>query len=132
MARRTPCGVRWIRTERCLRAKRRNGVMAVLRGQGYEVKDGEPIFESSCGSGKCRPDVIYRDASGRVRIIEVKTGDAGLSIRQSEIFPQIANGDAVPHGRTARELDLSSIPLREQGYPNGIPIETSRWPGLGQ
>ena len=68
-----------------------------------------------------------------MRIIEVKTGDADLSIRQSEIFPQINSGDAIPRGQVADDFGLDpGIPLRDQGYPNGIPIEIRIFPGVGQ
>ena len=66
-------------------------------------------------------------------IIEIKTGNADLTIRQSEIYPQIRNGDAIPRGDVAREFGLRpGVPLREQGYPNGIPIEIRTFPGADQ
>lgn len=101
-----------------------------LRSQGYRVSDREASFRSACSSGRCRPDIIAEGPDGKFRIIEVKTGDADLSVRQSEIFPQISSGDAIPTGRVARDFGLKAgIPLREQGYPNGIPIDMVRFPG---
>lgn len=62
--------------------------------------------------------------------IEVKTGNADLSIRQSEIFPQIRDGSSIPRGQVAESFGLTpGKPLREQGYPNGIPIEIINFPG---
>lgn len=59
-----------------------------------------------------------------IRIIEVKTGSADISIRQSEISPQIKNGNSIPRGKVAESFGLKSgMPLKEQGYPNVIPIE---------
>jgi len=56
-----------------------------------------------------------------------------LSIRQSEIFPQINSGDAIPRGQVADDFGLDpDIPLRDQGYPNGIPIEIRVFPGVSQ
>lgn len=66
-------------------------------------------------------------------IIEIKTGNADLTIRQKEIYPQINSGDAIPRGKVARRFNLrSGVMLREQGYPNGIPIEIKTFPGVGQ
>ena len=58
------------------------------------------------------------------------TGDADLSIRQSEIFPQIRDGSSIPRGDVAEKFGLTpGLPLRDQGYPNGIPFETRYFPG---
>ena len=55
---------------------------------------------------------------------------ADLSIRQSEIFPQIESGDSIPRGEVAEAFGLiPGVPLREQGYPKGIPIEVVNLPG---
>ncbi len=108
-------------------------VIEQLEAQGYRVADGEVSFGAACGTGRCRPDIIYRTPDGQVRIIEIKTGNADLSIRQSEIFPQINSGDAIPRGDVARRFGLlPNIPLRDQGYPNGIPIDIQTFPGAGQ
>ena len=101
-----------------------------LTQQGYDVSLREASFGSSCSSGRCRPDIIAKSSDGSIRIIEIKTGDADLSIRQSEIYPQISNGDSIPRGKVAKEFGLEvGIPLKDQGYPNGIPIEIIRFPG---
>ncbi|MCQ3001527.1 hypothetical protein NLO98_17385 [Pseudomonas syringae] len=101
-----------------------------LTAQGYSVSPREVSFGSSCGVGRCRPDIVAKAPDGTVRIIEIKTGDAGLSVRQSEIFPQIRDGSSIPRGDVAREFGLiPGKPLKEQGYPNGIPIEELHFPG---
>ncbi len=99
--------------------------------QGYSVSEREISFGNSCGVvGRCRPDIVARAPDGGIKIIEIKTGNADLSIRQSEIFPQIENGNSIPRGQVAREFGLiSGIPLKDQGYPNGIPVEPLRFPG---
>jgi filamentous hemagglutinin len=38
--------------------------------------------------------------------IRSQDGDADWSIRQSEIFPQISSGDAIPRGQVARDFGL--------------------------
>jgi filamentous hemagglutinin len=111
----------------------RSDVIDQLEGQGFRVSDREVSFGSSCGTGRCRPDIIYETPDGQVRIIEIKTGNADLSIRQTEIYPQINSGDAIPRGQVAADFGLQpGIPLRDQGYPNGIPIEIQTLPGAGQ
>ncbi|UVJ42908.1 hypothetical protein NVV94_20295 [Pseudomonas sp. LS1212] len=90
----------------------------------------EVSFDSACGVGRCWPDIVARAPDGSIRIIEVKTGSTDLSIRQSEIFPQIRDGSSIPRGKVARDFGLiPGKPLREQGYPNGIPVETMNFPG---
>jgi len=65
-----------------------------------------------------------------IKIIEVNTGSANLSIRQSEIFPHIKDGNSIPRGKVAESFGLKSgVPLKEQGYPNGIPIEIMSFTG---
>jgi filamentous hemagglutinin len=104
---------------------------AKLKAEGNVVSDREISF--GCGAARWRPDIVYKTPDGQWGIIEVKTGDAGLSIRQSEIFPQIENGNAVSRGEVAVQFGLTSgRPLKEQGYPNGIPIRELRLPGLNQ
>jgi filamentous hemagglutinin len=108
----------------------RTDVIEQLEAQGYRVADGEASFGNSCGVGRCRPDILYETPDGRKGIIEIKTGNADLSIRQTKIFPQIENGDAIPKGSVAQRFGLRpGIPLRDQGYPNGIPIEVRDFPG---
>ncbi|EEE34956.1 hypothetical protein RKLH11_4351, partial [Rhodobacteraceae bacterium KLH11] len=50
-----------------------------LRDQGYRVSDKEISFGSSCGTGRCRPDIVYETPDGKWGIIEVKTGNADLT-----------------------------------------------------
>lgn len=102
-----------------------------LADQGYRVSNKELSFGDSCGMGRCRPDIVAEAPDGRIRIIEVKTGDSDLSIRQSEIFPQIRDGSSIPKGKVAEVFGLApGIPLKDQGYPDGIPIEIVKSPGL--
>ena len=101
-----------------------------LIAQGYRVSNKEISFGSSCGVGRCRPDIVAEAPDGSIRIIEIKTGGADLSIRQSEIFPQIRDGSSIPRGRVAEDFGLiPGVSLREQGYPNGVPIEIMNFPG---
>jgi filamentous hemagglutinin len=101
-----------------------------LSSQGFRVSEKEISFGSSCGTGRCRPDIVAEAPDGTLRIIEVKTGSADLSIRQSEIFPQIKDGSSIPRGKVAESFGLKpGVPLKEQGYPNGIPIEIMKFPG---
>jgi filamentous hemagglutinin family protein len=102
-----------------------------LASQGYRVSEKEVSFGSSCGTGRCRPDIIAEAPDGNIRIIEIKTGNADLSIRQSEIFPQIENGNSIPRGAVAEQFGLTpGIPLKDQGYPDGIPIDIQKFPGV--
>lgn len=82
----------------------RTDVINQLEGQGYTVSQKEVSFGRSCGTGRCRPDIIYRAPDGTKGIIEVKTGNIDLSILQTEIFPQIRNGDAIPRGDVGRRF----------------------------
>lgn len=101
-----------------------------LSSQGFRVSEKEISFGSSCGTGRCRPDIVAEAPDGTLRIIEVKTGGADLSIRQSEIFPQIKDGTSIPRGKVAESFGLTpGVPLKGQGYPNGIPIEIMNFPG---
>ncbi|WP_367393241.1 hemagglutinin repeat-containing protein [Pseudomonas sp. X4] len=101
-----------------------------LSSQGFRVSEKEISFGSSCGTGRCRPDIVAEAPDGTLRIIEVKTGGADLSIRQSEIFPQIKDGASIPRGKVAESFGLTpGVPLKDQGYPNGIPIEIMNFPG---
>ncbi len=111
----------------------RTDVIDQLKGQGYKVADGEASFGNTCGVGRCRPDILYEAPDGTKGIIEIKTGNADLSIRQTEIFPQIRDGNAIPRGNVAARFGLRpGVRLKDQGYPNGIPIEVREFPGAGQ
>ncbi len=101
-----------------------------LSSQGYRVSTKEISFGNSCGAGRCRPDIVAEAPDGTIRIVEVKTGSADLSIRQSEIFPQIKDGSSIPRGHVAESFGLiPGVPLKDQGYPNGIPIEIINFSG---
>ncbi|MBF4992209.1 hemagglutinin repeat-containing protein [Methylophilus sp. QUAN] len=104
-------------------------VKSELRSQGYDVSNREVSFRSAAGNGRTRPDIFAVSQDGKIKLIEVKTGSADLSIRQTEIYPQIANGDSIPVGEVARRLGLRPIPLKEQNYPDGIPIEVRNFTG---
>ncbi|MFJ2995788.1 DUF637 domain-containing protein, partial [Pandoraea sp. NPDC087047] len=107
-----------------------NDIKKQLTELGYRVSNKEISFGDSCGSGRCRPDIVVESPDGELRIIEIKTGDAKLTKRQSEIFPQIIDGTAIPRGSVAEIFGFdSSKPLTEQNLPNGIKIEIIRFPG---
>ena len=104
-------------------------VVADLKAEGYVVKK-EATFREACGSARCRPDIIYQDAEGKLHIIEVKTGNGGLSKNQTSIFPEIISGEAYPRGKWIEEFKMNpNLPLKNQGYPSGIPIEIRQFPG---
>ncbi|MET4598024.1 hypothetical protein [Stenotrophomonas sp. 2694] len=42
-----------------------------------------------------------------MKIIEVKTGSADLSLQQSEIFPQIRDGSSIPRGKIADDFGMT-------------------------
>ena len=108
-----------------------NDIIDKLKGKGYEVLDNVS-FKNSCTTtgGRCRPDIIFRKPNGEVYIFEIKTGNADLSLRQTQIFPQIKNGDAIPTGKVAKAFGLiPGVPLKDQGFPNGIKLRTLRFPG---
>lgn len=104
------------------------------REKGYDIPNTrQPTFRDSCGISYCRTDLIGKGPDGKVVVFEIKTGDAELSIRQSEIYPQIRDGNAIPRGRVAEALGLRpGIPLKDQDYPNGIEIIEIIKPGLGK
>lgn len=103
---------------------------AQLTAKGYRVSEKEISFGHGCEIGRCRPDIVYKKPDGKTEIIEVKTGDAALSIRQTEIFLQIRNGDSIPRGEVARDFGLiPNVPLKDQGYPDGIPIKETVFTG---
>ncbi|MFS2174358.1 hemagglutinin repeat-containing protein [Rhizobium pisi] len=107
-------------------------VTAQLRTQGYDVQN-DVVFQSSCGTSICKPDIVYRRPGEAMvgGIVEIKTGNGSNTSNQASIFPQISTGDAVPSGGVAQRLGLRpGVPLRDQGYPNGIPIYQITAPGL--
>ncbi|WP_150601115.1 hypothetical protein [Pandoraea fibrosis] len=108
-----------------------NDLKVQLIELGYRVSDKEISFGNSCGTGRCRPDIVVESPDGEIRIIEVKTGGADLTNRQSDIFPQILDGSAIPRGSIAEEFGFTKKrPLSEQGYPNGIRIDVIKFPGV--
>lgn len=97
---------------------------------GYRVSDKEISFGNSCGKGRCRPDIVVESPNGEIRMIEAKTENADLTNRQSEIFPQIRDGSSVPRGSVAELFGFDpGTPPNEQGHPNGIIIDITRFPG---
>jgi hypothetical protein len=103
-----------------------------LDDQGYTAFKEVSFNGNVCQiDGRCRADLIVHNDRGGLVLIEVKTGNASLSVNQSEIYPQIRDGNAIPVGRVARELGLRpGVALKNQGYPNGIPTLTYTYPGL--
>jgi hypothetical protein len=103
-----------------------------LESQGFTVET--EVSFAICGiKGSCRTDILAKGPDGKYVVFEIKTGDADLSVRQSAIYPLIESGDARPTGKIARELGLDpKKPLRDQGYPNGIPVVVQGFPGLGK
>jgi len=108
-------------------------VRADLEAEGLDVTT-EVSFRSCSTSNRCRADVVARDENGKiVKIVEVKTGNANLSSNQSEIYPQVSSGDAIPTGKVAQDFGLTpGVPLRDQGYPNGILVEIKTFEGVNQ
>lgn len=105
-------------------------VKTQLKAQGYSVSSREVTFKNGFASGRTRPDIIAKSPDNKLVIYEIKTGNAQLSIRQSEIYPQIRDGNAIPKGDVASKFGLiSGKPLKEQGYPDGIPVIVKNFPG---
>ncbi len=74
---------------------------------------------------------MLSNPDGLVNITEVKAGNSPLYVRQSSIYPQIQNGDAIPMTDKLMEFGImAGTPLKDQGYPNGINVYTVRFPGL--
>ena len=56
-------------------------------------------------------------------LFEIKTGDATNTKNELAVYPQIIDGNAIPVGANASEYGLKpGIPLKSQGFPNGITI----------
>lgn len=74
---------------------------------------------------------MARSPEGGLVVIEVKTGNASLSKGQKRIYGFINSGDSFPRGKNAEVLDLNpDLRLRDQGYPDGIPVVVQGFPGL--
>lgn len=108
-----------------------------LRNDGYTVVN-EVTFTDTSGNVISKADIVaLRPGSlpkpDNIVTHEVKTGDAGLSPSQQVVYPEIISGEAIPTGRKLDQLGLEpGVPLKEQGYPNGISVYTIRTPGLGR
>lgn len=97
---------------------------------GYRISGEKISFGDSCGIGRCRPDIAIESPDGKLTIIEIKTGGAKLSERQSHIFPQIKNGNSIPRGKVAKDFGLiPNLPLKDHGYPDGIIVNVITFPG---
>lgn len=101
-----------------------------LEAEGKTV--GNPIYFRGCDASKsCIPDIPVRDNNGNFYLIEVKTGNAGLSRNQEDIFPEIRNGNAIPTNTAAEAFGLiPGVKLKDQGYPNGIDIQIIKYEGI--
>ncbi|WP_294925885.1 RHS repeat-associated core domain-containing protein [uncultured Paracoccus sp.] len=101
-----------------------------LEAEGYEVVEG-PSFNGPVNRGRTVPDIGYRGDDGMAHLIEIKTGNADLTQRQTEIYPLLGTGDAIPVGQRAANLGLDpGRPLSEQGHPDGIPVTIISFPRL--
>jgi|GEM_PF-3141801 len=99
-----------------------------LESEGYEVSDKGISFRCAHDNDRCIPDITYRTPDGKLGGFEIKTGNGKLSKNQEKIYPQIESGEAIPVGKNAKEFELDvGKPLKE-----GFPIETKRYPGLGE
>jgi hypothetical protein len=123
-----------------------NEKVAEIGGQ-YQGKGDVVVYDGlvtgSCGT-TCKPDIFHISPNGKVEFVEVKTGNAGLSENQAQVFEKIgvdANGkaqyrippDAVPSGELKRKLDPkgSGGTFADLGYPNGIPVKVIQTDGIG-
>ncbi len=94
-------------------------------------RDIETFGVLRCANTPYGADIVYQNPDGLVNITEIKTGNSSLSVRQSSIYPQIQNGDAIPMTDKLKRFDIrAGTPLKDQGYPNGINVYTVRFPGL--
>ena len=93
-----------------------------LKAEGYQTT-GEISFRSSDGSVLSRIDLGAIRPDGSRVLFEVKTGDAINTSNQLAVYPKIIDGNAVPVGAKAAQYGLKpGIPLKSQGFPNGITI----------
>jgi len=105
---------------------------ARLKKEGNRVSEDEITFKSCDGNGRCRPDITYETPDGQLRGTEVKTGKAKLSKNQDKIYDQMKEGTAIPVGKNAKDFGLKpGVPLKEK-YPDGAPVKTEQFPGLGK
>ncbi|WP_158074694.1 two-partner secretion domain-containing protein [Basilea psittacipulmonis] len=112
-------------TKNALQHKQRvNEVKELLRSRGWEVFDGELSFKDPITKGRTRPDIYAITPRGQKVFIEVKTGNATLSVRQQGIMPKIQSGEAIPVGKLADRIGFDvTKPLIEQGDLKGIPVK---------
>jgi filamentous hemagglutinin len=102
-----------------------------LREQGYTVKGNGARFYDSTGKNYTQTDLFAIRPNGEPLVIELKTGAASSTQRQTQIYPEIMNGAAIPSRPVATMLGIKpGIPLNQQGYSNGIPVFQLRAPGL--
>jgi hypothetical protein len=101
-----------------------------LKSKGYKVDESETTFKSATSNKRAKPDVGATSPDGTRTHPEVKTGNADLSDNQAEIYPQIRDGSAIPVGKKAGDNGyIPGVPLKDQGYPNGIDVPIHKFPG---
>jgi hypothetical protein len=84
-------------------------------------------FRGAEGSGRTVVDAAVLP-DGKIQLVESKWRDAPYTQRQSEIYPQIESGEAIPVGENAADLKLKiGEPLKNSS--GGMKIVTDRWYG---
>ena len=102
-----------------------------MRSQGYTTRDGGGRFYDSTGTVKSQPEIVAKRPNGEIIVIEVKTGNASNTTNQNTVYPQIISGDAIPSPSLADDLGLEAgKALKDQGFPNGLPLYQVTAPGL--
>jgi filamentous hemagglutinin len=103
-----------------------------LRAQGYSVRPGGARFYDKKDKGYYTvADLFVKRPDGTPVVFEIKTGGGLNTPNQLDIYPQVANGDAIPSPKVAKWLGVKSgKPLKEVGYPNGIQVFQITTPGL--
>lgn len=107
----------------------RKNVISQLKKLGLEVEDRQPTFGSASGGARTRPDIMARTQYGDLVFIEIKTGNASLSPNQTELYPKIKSGEAIPYGQVADEFKLDiGERLDIARNPENIHVITLRFP----